>query len=63
MNSAAMNTGVHVSFRIRVFSRYVPGEKKKHKKAQGDVLSLLKETLMTNYYGKILQVGKGSSLG
>ena len=37
--------------------------KKKHKKAQGDVLSLLKETLMTNYYGKILQVGKGSSLG
>ena len=23
-NSAAMNTGVHVSFRIRVFSRYMP---------------------------------------
>ena len=24
VNSAAMNTGVHVSFRIRVFSRYMP---------------------------------------
>ena len=25
VNSAAMNIGVHVSFQIRVFSRYVPG--------------------------------------
>ena len=24
VNSAAMNTGVHVSFRIRVFSKYMP---------------------------------------
>ena len=24
INSAAMNTGVHVSFQIRVFSRYMP---------------------------------------
>ena len=26
VNSAAMNIGVHISFQIRVFSRYVPGE-------------------------------------
>ena len=43
VNSAAMNTEVHVSFRIRVFSRYMP--KSRTAKSYGNsVFSFFKES-------------------